>query len=330
MDIPDEVVDNFEFLIVSNTAGGAFYGTLVIIEIIVIFMIFSKERFIISRPRMVFLTLCLTMFMTSSAYFAINLARCLTSLRSWKSTIRQNPHMLAHSEQLYSRLQIVEDAIYPINFFFSDAVVVWRAWFLVHKRARLVLSVLLVGTAASVILLMRQDALPLSLQNNIPYNIAVLVPLVLTNISATWMIGHKFWSTRRFLRPHILRESDRELSFHRNSLARARTEIERILLIILESGFLYLVVWVFSIVAVSGAFGDTATDLKDAFLPHLAAIYPPVVFLLVASQKSQVNAVLRHEDAREPTEIVSMQTMEFTSIPAVTTAEEDLSNRIVV
>ncbi|THU95254.1 hypothetical protein K435DRAFT_966544 [Dendrothele bispora CBS 962.96] len=322
MDIPDEVIDNFEFFIVSNTAGGAFYGTLVIMEIIVIFIIFSKKRFRISRPRIILLTLCLTMFMTSSAYFAINLARCLTRLRSWKSAIRQDPHMLAHSEQLYSRLEIIEDAIYPINFFFSDAVVVWRAWVIVHKRARLVLSTLLVGTAASVILLMIQDALPINIQNNIPYNIAVPVPLVLTNISATWLIGHKFWSTRRFLKPHILRESNRELFYHRNS--RAWTEIERIFLIMLESGFLYLVVWVFSIVAISGALGDTAADLKDAFLPHLAAIYPPLVFLLVASQKSQVNAVLQHEGNGEPTEIVSM---EFTSIPAASAAmtEEDKS-----
>ncbi|THU95571.1 hypothetical protein K435DRAFT_839424 [Dendrothele bispora CBS 962.96] len=329
MDIPDEVIDNFEFLIVSNTAGGAFYGTLVIMEIIVIFMIFSKERFRISRPRMILLTLCLTMFMTSSAYFAINLARCLTSLRSWKSAIRQDPHMLAHSEQLYSRLEIIEDVIYPVNFFFSDAVVVWRAWVIVHKRARVVLSVLLAGTAASVILLMIQDALPINIQNNIPYNIAVPVPLMLTNISATWMIGHKFWSTWKFLKPHILKGSDRESSYHNS---RAWTEIERIFLIMLESGFLYLVVWVFSIVAISGAFGDTAADLKDAFLPHLAAIYPPLVFLLVASQKSQVNAVLQQrEDDGEPTEIVPMERMEFTSIPAATTTEEDkLSNRIVV
>ncbi|THU95253.1 hypothetical protein K435DRAFT_798263 [Dendrothele bispora CBS 962.96] len=88
------------------------------------------------------------MFMTSSAFFAIHLARCLTGLRSWKSTIQGNPDMLAHSEQLYSKLETVEDIIYPINvkFLFSDAVVVWRAWVMVGKKARLILSVLLFGT----------------------------------------------------------------------------------------------------------------------------------------------------------------------------------------
>ncbi|THV00765.1 hypothetical protein K435DRAFT_854424 [Dendrothele bispora CBS 962.96] len=260
------------------------------------------------------------MFMTSSAFFAVNLARCLTSLRSWKKSTRQNSQILDSSQKLYNRLELVEDILYPINFFFSDAVVVWRAWVIVHKKSRLILSVLLVGTAASVILLMIGDILPSSLENNTALNVVVPIPLVLTNLSATWMIGWKFWSTRKLLKPHILRES-----------SGTWTGIERIFLIILESGFLYLIVWVFSAIAISGAFGGTAGDLKDAFLPHLAAIYLPLVFLLVAGQKSQVNAVLQHEDNMELTEVVSMETIatEFAhsrSTPIDTTTEEDKPN----
>ncbi|KAK7464099.1 hypothetical protein VKT23_006261 [Stygiomarasmius scandens] len=320
-DIPDELVDCFESFIVSNVAGGVFYGSLVIMQIVVIFMIFSREQFKSSKPRGILLIICLIMFAFSSTYFAINLARTLTRLRSWKTTVRQDPHAMKSSLQKYHELDIAQDVIYPINFFFSDAVVVWRAWVLVLSKSRVILALLLFGSACSVTLTLVQDVLPTSLQDNTPYNAAVLTPLLLTNLFATCMIGHKFWSSRNFLKPYTLDDSHQPGP---GSTKRPWTDVEKIFLIMLESGFLYLVVWVFSILANVGVFGDAAADLKDAFLPHLAAIYPPMVFLLVASQKSPINAVL-HDLPNEDSELteISMVTTQFSSPRSIQEADAE-------
>ncbi|KAK7451164.1 hypothetical protein VKT23_012495 [Stygiomarasmius scandens] len=309
--VPNEEIREFEFFVVSNTAGGIFYGILIIMQI-VLFMVFSRESFRLSKPRGVLLTICLTMFALSSVYFAATVALCLTSLRSWKNSVRQDSQLLENSLRLSQRLKIVQDVTYPINFFLSDVVVVWRAWVLVHGKYRVLLAVLLFASFCAMILNSLQDALPVYLQNTISFDIAALhIPLLLTNICATWMIGHAFWSSRRILKLNPAANSyDSSQQIH--GPRRPWSEVERIFLIVIESGFLYLVVWFFSILADVGVLGDIASGTKDALLPHLAAIYPQMVFLLVASQKSQVNAVLAGSE-REDLEFteISVETIQF-------------------
>ncbi|THV03101.1 hypothetical protein K435DRAFT_852171 [Dendrothele bispora CBS 962.96] len=65
--------------------------------------------------------------------------------------------------------------------------------------------------------------------------------------------------------------------------------IGRIFRVILESGLVYVFVWLFAIITDAGLLNEGAETSENAFLPHLAAMYPLLVFLLVVGQKSQID-----------------------------------------
>ncbi|THU95573.1 hypothetical protein K435DRAFT_859447 [Dendrothele bispora CBS 962.96] len=57
-------------------------------------------------------------------------------------------------------------------------------------------------------------------------------------------------------------------------------------IIILESGLLYVIVWLLAIFADARVLDEDAETSENALLPHLAAFDPLLVFLLVVGQKS--------------------------------------------
>ncbi|THU95572.1 hypothetical protein K435DRAFT_798043 [Dendrothele bispora CBS 962.96] len=118
LDVPDGLEDSLEQVVVSNTVGGIFYGVLLTMEIVVIYMnLFS-----------------------------------LIGLRTLKSSVNQDPVVLGSTLQLLQRLEMAEGVIYPLNYLLSDAVVVWRAWVLVNRKSRIVLGTLFLGTIGKYIL----------------------------------------------------------------------------------------------------------------------------------------------------------------------------------
>ncbi|THU99248.1 hypothetical protein K435DRAFT_940188 [Dendrothele bispora CBS 962.96] len=182
----------------------------------------------------------------SSVYFALNLAIGLVRIRTGNSSTRQDPAILDNTLQ---RLINAQGIINPFNFLFSDAVVVWRAWVLVTRKFRVVLSILLLGSVGK------------SSQRSL-----------------------KHYAEHTQLSP----SSDSVLSYINN-------DIRRILLIILESGLFYVILWLFAIFADVGVLNEDADTSERALFPHLAAFYPLIVFLLVVGQKSQIENMLAQE-----------------------------------
>ncbi|PIL33548.1 hypothetical protein GSI_04171 [Ganoderma sinense ZZ0214-1] len=124
--------------------------------------------------------------------------------------------------------------------------------------------------------------------SGVSYGVAASALSFGTNFVATLLVGYKAWVSRRFIRKHVIA----------GSLAR---QTERLFTLLVESGALYCVLWA---VVVAWQIGDyqAAVETKagtntfwDVFgvfirgaLVPLIAIYPTVIIILVALNRSQV------------------------------------------
>ncbi|KAI0808344.1 hypothetical protein C8Q74DRAFT_1187806, partial [Fomes fomentarius] len=124
----------------------------------------------------------------------------------------------------------------------GDAIVWWRAWVLwKNRRAVQVLGVImLLATAASAIFLSNSASSTFdetittyagALFGGDGWGTAAAILSLVTNLVATSLIGLKAWQHRRLVRAHLTQGT-------------MRTQVERTLLLLVESGLLYCTLWV--------------------------------------------------------------------------------------
>ncbi|KAL1678495.1 hypothetical protein EV122DRAFT_278071 [Schizophyllum commune] len=151
----------------------------------------------------------------------------LTTLLRFSSS----PANSAASERI--TLMLVSNIAGVVNFIISDAVVVWRAWVLWHEEL-LGLSSL----ALSCLAIFNPGYSPV---NN---NYMMCIPLLITNLVATSSIGIRAWQHRRDMGALL-------------GVKRRRTSVERIMLLLFESGVLYCSLWIVIILSGQGTLKPT-------------------------------------------------------------------------
>ncbi|KAI5827198.1 hypothetical protein K523DRAFT_330577 [Schizophyllum commune Tattone D] len=169
--------------------------------------------------------------------------------------------------------------IVRINHVLSDVVVVWRAWILWprSRRVRVVLIGAIVCTAAGSIAELAYSYTKfgwMAYAANLPKQSAnysraflTILPVILTNILSTALVGYKVWEYRRNVK---------------SSLGGvAQTRVEKILLLLVESGVIYSAIWVIYLAVVladiNGAFDSDLTHMGPAammvpVMPAIAAV----------------------------------------------------------
>ncbi|KAE9388936.1 hypothetical protein BT96DRAFT_416427 [Gymnopus androsaceus JB14] len=100
------------------------------------------------------------------------------------------------------------------------------------------------------------------------------IPLLLTNIIATTLVGYKFWKYRREIKVHITSGS-------RNQ----RSPVDSILVLLVESGVLYCLFWFISMLSSVPTLGTLGAEIFECVLPQLSAIYLMTVILVVSFAK---------------------------------------------
>ncbi|KAF9065014.1 hypothetical protein BDP27DRAFT_1425190 [Rhodocollybia butyracea] len=170
-----------------------------------------------------------------------------------------------------------------VTFFISDSLVVWRAWILWDRNifVRLLLIVCLLGTITATFV---QGGLAINEQIRQTGGIApglgvetliFTLPLLLTNICATVLIGIRIWQYRRDIMNQLSRSGSRTTSLH------------TVLVIFLESSALYCVFWILALLATQGnVLSIEATIVIMTSLPYVTSIYPIVVIIMVALHKN--------------------------------------------
>ncbi|KAL1759407.1 hypothetical protein FB107DRAFT_204911 [Schizophyllum commune] len=217
----------------------------------------------------------------------------------------------------------VPDRVYRIllalDLLVCDAIVVWRAWVMWQESrvVKVILSLCMVGSVVGVVAhliwyavaYLDSEAPTLSL-------LMVTIPLLLTNLVATILVGLQVWYYRRNVKSIA-------------SPWRKRTRIGKILVLLLESGFVYCLLWIASIaLEVDGTSDDARADYYMAAsnaYQSFAGIYPTLIVIIVAVQRSTTQSLVMSTQVSHPLEFADANgtPKDQTGDGALTTSAEE-------
>ncbi|THU80958.1 hypothetical protein K435DRAFT_809477 [Dendrothele bispora CBS 962.96] len=163
-----------------------------------------------------------------------------------------------------------------VQYVIGDIVVVWRAWVLFPGRLAVKVTLLIcllgsfVGTFLDIGVLVKRVIKDFDDTGNKIMIVILTVPLIFTNFTATTLIGFKAW--------HHFHSIERNLG----STNRSSSKALKILLLLIESGLLYLAFWVIStigflVLGLTQDSGNIANFNYHVIMPGLVAIYPILI-----------------------------------------------------
>ncbi|KAL1759422.1 hypothetical protein FB107DRAFT_270993 [Schizophyllum commune] len=161
----------------------------------------------------------------------------------------------------------------------SDAIVIWRAWVLWRDNT-IVKAILCLCMAGSLVLPIVECVYWVkdAMGEPIPHLMSLMVttPLLVTNTVTTVLVGCQVWYYRRNIKGAI-------------GPWKRSTQVEKVLLLLLESGFAYCLIWAVRLAL------DVAQSAGRIAIPYAiitiayhstAGIYPTLIILVVAMQRS--------------------------------------------
>ncbi|KAL1696287.1 hypothetical protein GGG16DRAFT_43571 [Schizophyllum commune] len=181
---------------------------------------------------------------------------------------------------LLVRMNVAIAATYRFNYFVSDAIVVWRAWVLWpnSRLAKGALCVCLAGSLVGVIVECVWTVEDLVEGEPAIRTLMMTVPLLATNVVATALVGVQVWIYRR----------DIKGSF---GPVTKTTRVEKVLLLLVESGLVYCLIWVIYLVInlTEGPNTLMAYGVISTAYHTIAGIYPTLIVLAVAMQRTSMS-----------------------------------------
>ncbi|THU75773.1 hypothetical protein K435DRAFT_880195 [Dendrothele bispora CBS 962.96] len=109
------------------------------------------------------------------------------------------------------------------------------------------------------------------------------LPLLITNVLATALIGYKAWSHREAIKQNLM------------STGTNMSKALKTLWLMIESGLVYCIIWMAYIIVI-----ETGPNPRDAFATSPALVFTSIIPLLAALFPSLVILVAALEDAKEP------------------------------
>lgn len=190
---------------------------------------------------------------------------------------------------LFYRLYVTLAVSYRVNYLLSDAIVVWRAWVLwPHSRiARGLLSISMACSLSGAIVDGVWAVKSIWTGASAIRTLMITLPLLITNVFATVLVGIQVWIYRRDVRASLGPWSK-------------RNGVEGVLMLLLESGLIYCAVWIVSLainlLAPTNSFN--AYGIVDKAFHTLAGIYPTFVVLAVSMQQRDASKSRTYNEGR--------------------------------
>ncbi|KAI5899680.1 uncharacterized protein SCHCODRAFT_01187281 [Schizophyllum commune H4-8] len=215
------------------------------------------------------LAVIIALFVSSTVVVATDIAFWTVQIPSTVRPARHKP-----PTELLFRFNIILVVTRRCIYLLSDAIVVWRAWVL-WPNSRLAKSILLacmccstVGAILNAVWTIQNDR---SI-NTLPriQSLALTVPLLGTNIIATSLVGIQVWYYRRDIKGSL-------------GLYTRKSQVERVLVLLVESGCLYSLLWAvyLTFLLTAGTGGSTVTNYVGTAIHSISGIHPIVVVLVV-------------------------------------------------
>ncbi|KAL1718963.1 hypothetical protein EV715DRAFT_273181 [Schizophyllum commune] len=197
-------------------------------------------------------------------------------------------------------LNIVTDVFPRFNFVVSDAIVAWRAWVLWpdNRWIKSVLILCVLGSLAGVTVECVWTAQDVMGENSVRLRaLMVTMPLLLTNVVATTLVAAKVWYYRREIKSAI-------------GSWRKASQVEKVLVLLLESGCVYCLIWVVRLsIDLAAGTGKTVHGYRiiGGTYHSIAGIYPTLIVIAVAGQRSATQALALSTQALPPLEFLQAE-----------------------
>ncbi|KAJ7650954.1 hypothetical protein FB45DRAFT_28478 [Roridomyces roridus] len=207
------------------------------------------------------------MYLLSAAYWAYNVADALDRM-SQLTNYAQHPDAPLPDHTAVTQWSPLWNAVTLVNYVFSDAVVVWRAWIICrrHHRKFLWITIGFLGVTTITVFLtivfriVSTVQSPIHNLNNVIsrgidiLQVTTLITSLLSNLTATGVVGATALYYWRNIRQNFSSE-------------RNQTRSNQILLLVVESGVIYcvssIIVLVASVIRLPhGALGDLYTPIQ--------------------------------------------------------------------
>ncbi|KAJ7584589.1 hypothetical protein C8J56DRAFT_951392 [Mycena floridula] len=266
---PEQVIEVQQFAVGATACAALGYGTYLILSFRAMYVLIRRGLWE-SRPRCVLLAAVLMMFIATTTVFVGDIGIALNQVRFFgENPYPTGPRSFDHSN-------IVRSVASRILVLLSDAIIVWRAWVICNRRAlKIILSCCmlgaLVGTLFEGIKVLKSLAAGRPSETMAVF-LSMMLPILTTNLVATLAIGHKAWVYRRTVR-------------NNPSVISVSTEAHnKVFLLFLESGLLYLVVWALDTTLGFIPSANLAYTYVDITVSYLLAMYPAVIIILVTQR----------------------------------------------
>ncbi|KAI5889533.1 uncharacterized protein SCHCODRAFT_01357952 [Schizophyllum commune H4-8] len=238
-----------------------------------------------------------------AAVFSLFLSSSVVAAANIVFYLAQTPSFGYDLDRIYNlllALNIVTDVFPRFNFVLSDAIVAWRAWVLWPDNRWVKSSLILcvIGSLAGVTVDCVWTAQDVMGENSVRLRaLMVTMPLLLTNVVATALVAAKVWYYRREIKSVI-------------GSWRKTSQVEKVLVLLLESGCVYCLIWVvrLSIDLASGT-GKTihGYSIIGGTYHSIAGIYPTLIVIAVACQRSATQDLALSTQALPPLEFLKAE-----------------------
>ncbi|KAF9075619.1 hypothetical protein BDP27DRAFT_1415392 [Rhodocollybia butyracea] len=276
--------------IAETAVGFLLYGIYATFSLIAIYFLLTRN--VGNKARLTLLAVIIFMFMGCTSLLILDLEFILVQI----PLAGFNPPDPVTTGKLLGNIKISENFLERINFLVNDGIVVWRAWILFpnNRIVKAVLSICLLACCVCNIFDAASGAVNV-LRNFQAVGagtrefLVLTLPLLVTNVVATSLVGYKALQHRQDLRCNLNASSIRP--------GGTITKVQKILFLLVESGFIYIGFWASHSNIISAPHQsnllvtDTAGLSFQVFiastLPFLSALYPVLIILLVALENSK-------------------------------------------
>ncbi|KAJ8089137.1 hypothetical protein PM082_014385 [Marasmius tenuissimus] len=270
--------------IVKVLTGAIFYGIYLLLLLAALNVLGLREGK--RAAKMTLIAALLVMFTMSSFEFWGIVHLCF---RNIQIVLVNNIDMTYGAKEMvfierYVHLGSAIQVMLPLETVIGDAIVLWRAWKLCAENRRLVLVplVLLLATTGCSLAFLGCYA-----RNNWPVitpdtcnrlQISTFSLSMAANLTGTLVIGYKVWVYRRAVREYL-------------GQCRQRTRAEKVLMLFLESGIVYSILWIIQLVVVllppPNIFaGQVVQQIFTTSSIQMVGIYPTLLVVLIYLQYS--------------------------------------------
>ncbi|KAJ7592207.1 hypothetical protein C8J56DRAFT_1046575 [Mycena floridula] len=277
--LADSDIDFLKDFLIQTAIEFILYGMYSALVIIVLYKLWINKAQLAAHR--ILTAAAISMFVASTAQMSMDLVYYLIQL----PTLGFDP---PNVERSLIFIDILGNVLTRLNYLIGDSIVVWRAWVICthHLKVHALLIACLLGTfigasvsAALTILyhLSQFSDTPRSPPTG-SRTLILTLPLFLTNFISTFAMAYKVWQYKVVIKQNL------GLSHSKG------TKVERVLILLTESGSIYCFFWLSMIVLGVKNSNDQSLsyELISIILPHLVAIYPILIILLVALEKANL------------------------------------------